>query len=200
MGKTAKSYAEQWLKEKLFDREKEFSNKYVMKGLIVEDNSIDLIAEVLGYGMLFKNEQYFEDDHMTGTPDIYIPKKDTVIDAKSSWDIFTFPLFDTSVPNMDYWWQGQGYMNLTGLNHYRLCYCLVDTPEHIIDSEMRRYAYNNGHEIEDLKYSEWLKRYTYGDIPKEDRLKCFDFDKEEGAINKVRERVEEIRFYIKTLL
>ena len=79
-----------------------------MKGLIVEDNSIDLIAEVLGYGMLFKNEQYFEDDHLTGTPDIIIPKKDTVIDAKSSWDIFTFPLFDTSVPNMDYWWQGQG--------------------------------------------------------------------------------------------
>lgn len=200
MGKTAKSYAEQWLKEKLFDREHEISNKYVMKGLIVEDNSIDLIAEVLGYGMLFKNEQYFEDDHITGTPDIIIPKKDTVIDAKSSWDVFTFPLFDTSVPNMDYWWQGQGYMSLTKLSHYRLCYCLIDTPDHLIESEMRRYAYRNGYEIDDLKYSEWLKRYTYSDIAKEDRLKTFDFDKEDGAIDKVRERVEEVRHYIKTLL
>lgn len=200
MGKTAKSYAEQWLKEKLFNREKEFSNKYIMKGLIVEDHSIDMISEVMGYGMLLKNEQYYEDEHMTGTPDIIIPKLKTVIDAKSSWDIFTFPYFETENPNSNYYWQGQGYLALTGLDKFKLCYCLTDTPDHIIESEMRSYAYRNGYEVEDLKYSEWLKRHTYSDIPIEMRVKTFEFGRDEEAISKIKERVEEIRNYIKTVL
>ncbi len=200
LSKTAQNYAEQWLKEQLFNRKKEISNKYVMKGLIVEDNSIDMIAQIGGYGMLFKNEQYFEDDHFTGTPDVIIPKLSKVIDAKSSWDVFTFPFFDKAIPTMDYWWQGQGYMSLTGLNHYELSYCLIDTPDHLIESEMRRYAYQNGYEIEDMKYAEWLNRFTYSDIPIEMRVKTFSFDKEEGAINKIRERVEEVRHYIKKLI
>lgn len=191
------SYCETWLKEQLYERKKEFSNKYTIKGLVVEDNSIDVIARQLGYGMLFKNEQSFENDFFTGTPDIIT--KDTVIDAKSSWDVFTFPLFEEEA-NPDYVWQGHGYMNLTGKTKYKVCYVLIDTPDHLIEKEMRRYAYNFGYEYEDLKYSEFLKQMTYQDIPEENRIKTYSFDYDHGQIERAQNRVLECREYINYLI
>jgi len=126
LGKTGETYCENWLKEQLYKRKIEFSNKYTEKGLIMEDNSIDYVADQLGYGFLAKNEQYFENDFFTGTPDIIL--KDHVIDVKNSWDFSTFPLFDNEVPNSDYYFQAQVYMELCGVDSYKLIYVLSDTP------------------------------------------------------------------------
>lgn len=197
LSKTAMSYCETWLKEQIYNRKREFTNKYVIKGLIVEDHSIDLIARQLGYGMLFKNEQSFENDYLTGTPDIIT--KDTVLDAKSSWDVFTFPLFETEA-NSDYVWQGYGYMNLTGKTKYKVCYVLTDTPDHLIEKEMRSYAYNFGYEYDDLKYSEFLKRMTYQDIDEKDRIKVFSFEYDQKKIDQVEQRVLECREYVNYLI
>lgn len=191
------TYCETWLKSKLYNREKEFSNKYTQKGQIVENNSIDIIANQLGYGMLFKNEQYFENDFLTGTPDIIT--KDVIIDAKSSWDVFTFPFFDTE-PDKNYWWQGQGYMNLTGRRKFKVCYVLTDTPEHLIEKEMRSYAWRTGYEYDELNYGEWYKKMTYADIDESLRIKAFSFDYDEKAIEGVNVRVLECREYINSLI
>lgn len=197
LSKTTQSYCESWLKEKLYNREKEFTNKYVQKGIIVEDNSIDVIANQLGYGMLFKNEIKFENDFLTGTPDIIT--NDKIIDAKSSWDVFTFPLFDES-PNPLYEWQGQGYMNLTDKKKFAVCYVLVDTPEHMIESEMRRYAWSMGYEYDDLNYGQFYKKMTYADIPEQYRIKTFEFDYDQTKIDSVQNRVLECREFIDYLV
>ena len=57
LSKTTKSYLQEWVKEQIYKRKKTISSKYLEKGLIMEDNSLDYIAENLGYGMLKKWKQ-----------------------------------------------------------------------------------------------------------------------------------------------
>ena len=62
LGKTGENYVKTWLKEQIYDRKKEFTSKYTDKGLIVEDNSLDFIADELKIGFIVKNEQFYEND------------------------------------------------------------------------------------------------------------------------------------------
>ena len=199
LGKTGESYCQEWLTTQLYNRQKEFSNKYTQKGLIMEDDSIDFIAEQLGYGMLIKNEDYFENDFMSGTPDIII--KDLIIDVKNSWSCFSFPLFESNVPNKDYYWQAQCYMKLTNKTNFKLVYVLSDTPEHLIVSEVKRYVYSNGiDEIDVELYDEFKAKMTYSDIPDKFKIKVFDIKHNDEDIAKIESRVIECRKYINELL
>lgn len=199
LGKTGQSFCEDWLKEQIYGRRKEFSSKHTQKGNDVEDASIEFAAEQLDYGMLFKNEKFFNDDFFTGTPDVILP--DHVIDIKSSWDCFTFPAFDKDIPNKDYFYQLQGYMHLTGVRKAKLIYCLMDTPENIIFSEVRSYCYKNGVEEGDNEiYEQIYKRMTYADIAPKDRIKVFEIDYDPDVIVTIKLRVEECRNYINTLI
>lgn len=195
---TAKSYCEQWLKEQIYQRKKEFSNKYTQKGNITEDNSIDFIAENLGYGMLIKNDQYFENEYITGTPDIILP--DLIIDVKNSWDCFTFPLLETELPEIKYFWQAQCYMILANKNNYKVIYTLLDTPENLIMQEAKRYAYQNGYgEVDADLYNEFEKKMTYSNIPNKFKIKTFDINKDAKSFECIQNRVIECRNYIEIL-
>lgn len=199
LGKTGETYLQTWLKEQLFNRRKEFSNKYTQKGLIMEDNSIDMVADYLDLGMLMKNEQYFENDFFTGTPDVIL--KDFIIDVKNSWDCFTFPFFDKEVPNKGYYWQAQVYMDLVGRDSYKLIYVLSDTPENIIEKTAYYWCKDNGYEELDLDiYDKFLAKMTYPDIPIEKKIKVFDIQRNDADIEKIKERVKECRTYINQLI
>ena len=189
LSQTAKSYCEDWLKEQLYGVRKEFSSKYTQKGNECEDNSIDFIADQLGFGMLIKNEQFFENDFIQGTPDVILP--DLIIDVKNSWDCFTFPLFETEIPNKDYYWQGQGYLSLIQKTHFRLCYVLGDTPMHLIKKEAYWYAKNNGYdELDKDVLKMFVDKMTYPNIDNKLKLKTFDFSKNEDDIKKIYEQVQ----------
>jgi len=189
---TSKTYCREWVKEQIYKRRKNFTNKYTEKGLVVEDNSLDFIAEQLGYGLLVKNEDYFEDDFLTGTPDVIL--NDHLIDVKNSWDCFTFPLFMDNIPSKDYYWQAQGYMALTGLSSYKLIYTLMDTPEYLIEKE---FKYNNFY---DKDFEDFVKDYLYSDIDPKQRIKVFEIQRNDEDINAIKERVKQCRNYIKTLV
>ncbi len=193
IGKTVESYLDGWIKEQLYGRRKEFTSKYTDKGNQVEQQSIDFIADQLGYGMLFKNEQHFENEFLTGTPDIKITKK--IIDAKNSWDCFTFPLFETEINN-DYFLQGQGYMDLTDSDSYELVYCLTDTPEDLIIREAQSYCYKNNIELDDEILNKFIKKMTYKDIPDHLKIKVYEFKRDQEVINSIYERVKLGRDYI----
>ena len=198
---TAKSYCDEWIKEKLYNRKKNIESKYFDKGNTVEDDSIRFIGKQLGYsdfeletGAFVKNEQFFEDEFMCGTPDVIVPT--LIVDAKNPWDFSTFPLLDEVPPNEDYFDQAQGYMNLVGRDNYKLIYTLMDTPESLIEAEMRRYAYKNGLEMEDIDYETFRENMTYDDIPDELKIKIFDIKKDEEYIKSIKERVVMCRKYI----
>lgn len=198
--KGAKTYVKEWIKRKMFDREKEWRNNVIDKGLAVEDDAIALMAEVYNLEGVKKNEDSFENDYIQGTPDVI---HDLVRDTKSSWDLFTFPMFDDEIPNEDYWWQLQGYMILTGKKKASLDYVLIDTPFPIIQLELKKLYYQSGGTAEDWtpeKHDALIPNYQFSDIPKEYRVKSFEFGYDESVSAKIVERVELCRKYVDSIL
>jgi len=199
--KTLTSYCDNWIKEQLYGRRKEFSSKYTEKGKIMEDDSIDFIADQLGYGFLMKNEEQFEDDLFTGEPDV-LPEGDEVIDAKNSWDCFTFPLFETEI-NPDYYAQGQVYLHLTRRKHFKLAYVLSDAPENLVLQEAIKFLRAQGYgSIEDNQdvVDEVRNQMSYSHIDPSLRIKVFEFDYDSSYIEELSYRVEVCRKYIKEKL
>jgi hypothetical protein len=195
----AKTYCKQWLKEQVYNRGKYFANKYTDKGNIMEDDSIDFIAKMLDFGMLLKNNREFENEFITGTPDIIT--SECVIDAKNSWSFDSFPILESKPTTKDYPWQLQGYMDLTNHNHAKLCYVLSNTPDHLIDREARIFSIENGfEELDAVIYKEVYDRLNYDEIDDKLRIKTFEFERNQDEINQIYERVKLCRVYIEQLI
>jgi hypothetical protein len=176
LSETTKTYCKEWMKSQIYGFEKEISSKYLEKGIQLEDTAIDRAIEWLDLPFVLKNEELFENEYAKGTPDILY--SDTVIDIKCSWDAFTFPLFEDEIPNMDYYYQLQTYMWLTGKKTAKLAYLLLNTPEHI---------------------ASWETKRDYDGLDKQYRIKCYTFDFDLEVIEKLKTRVELCREYINQL-
>jgi hypothetical protein len=114
LSKTAQSYIQELVLEEKFGIKKEFSSRYTDKGLQCEDEAISLVNDVLGLGFIFKNEEHFNNDWITGTPDVNT--NEILLDIKCSYEAHTFPFFETEIPTKDYFFQLQGYMWLNRKN------------------------------------------------------------------------------------
>jgi hypothetical protein len=171
LSETCKTYLEEWAKESIYGVRKNIKSKYLTKGISVEDEAIEYYSEIAKLGFVLKNQDRFEDEFFTGTPDLITG--DTVYDFKSSWDCFTFPLFDTE-PDKGYWMQLQVYMELTGLKKAKLVYTLQNTPD-------------------ELEYDEPM---DYSNVPSHLRIKEFSFDYDPDFILSVKEKVLECREYV----
>jgi hypothetical protein len=192
LSETAKSMLVLWYKEQLYGRKNEISSKYMTKGNECEDASIAYLNKLDGTDYK-KNEQYFEDEYMHGTPDVI--GEDIIIDIKNSWDFSTFPLFSNSLPNKDYRLQVTGYMMLTGKKKGSVVYTLMDTPDDIIAQEWRS-AGNYNQPVSD----EFKAKYKYDDITDSKlRIKRFDFDYDETLATEIVDKVEEARKFISCL-
>lgn len=195
ISKTTQSFLDIWIKEQIYNRQKEFSSKYTEKGKECENSAIKFASKILDIGMIFKNEKEFSDDFISGSPDIIL--NDTIIDIKNSWDCFTFPLLDVECPNDDYYWQLQGYMALTGKPKARLVYVLSDTPQTLIDDEIRRQGWKMGFIEIPIDFElEIINKMTYKYIPDGLKIKVYDFDRNEDDIAKIYEQVKKCREYI----
>ncbi len=199
LSKTCQGYLEDYAIEKMYGYSKDVWSKAIDKGIAVEDASIELAEEVLKMGTMSKNEEYFENEYLTGTPDVL--NDDFVLDVKSSYDATTFPWFKKDIPNKDYYYQLQGYMELTGRRKAYLVYCLVDTPSDIVEDEVRRVHYKLK-EIEDnpIVRNAVEMQHNFERVPKEQRIKCYEIAYDPEAIKKIYERVEECREYYETLI
>jgi hypothetical protein len=205
----AKTYAEKWFKEQLYMRRKKFTSKYTSKGNIVEDDSIKYIKEYLDLGFAVKNELFFSNTFCCGTPDVILVEE--VIDAKNSYDFDTFPLFEEKI-DARYFWQGQGYMILTGARKYRLVYTLMDMPEKLVRAEaaMRfKFADNiesfeNNETIYKKSFDEICEeiriQHAYSGLPDGLRIKVYEFEYEEECEMLIKQRVELVQKYIDEVL
>ena len=199
LGQTAKTYCENWLKEQLYGRRKEISSNKMEKGTIVEESSLDSLISEGVVPFSFKNEKFFEDDFLTGTPDVLTDK---VIDLKNSWDAFSFPLFETEITNKVYMYQLQGYMSLTGLKSAELIYILSNTPADFVDKEIFYATKDKVLSISETKeINDKIKDYhNYDKFDKKLRVKRFNLEFDENIIKKIHSQVEKCRNYINELL
>jgi hypothetical protein len=178
---------------------KEFSSRYTDKGLEMEDEAIQFASEVLNWDFVVKNEMRFNNEWLTGEPDINTDN--LLADIKCSWSGSTFPLFDETLKNKDYYYQLQGYMMLTGHDTSELVYCLMNTPHQIVEDEVRRQHWKLNLIDEDLEVRQAVQEmHNFDQIPNNLRVKRFIVQKDEAAQEKIKERVEVAREYYNQLL
>ena len=91
LSQTTKTYLQELAVQEIYGIRKEFSSRYTDKGNEVENESINLVNEVLDVGFIYKNEEHYQNDWITGTPDVNTEQ--VLLDVKSSWDGSTFPFF-----------------------------------------------------------------------------------------------------------
>jgi hypothetical protein len=199
LSETTKTFLKEWWLEEKYRRVKEIDSKYLTKGIEKEESAISLLQEYFlknGKNVLLKkNEQFFENDFITGTPDLIL--SDCIIDIKCSWGIFTFPFWDKEVKTKDYFYQLQGYMALTGRQSAKLAYCLVNTPEMLVQDEIYRssFKFDTSGELEE----QIRRNHNFDDIPLEDKIRLFDIPRDEGVIQKIYQRVAQCREYLATI-
>ena len=148
LGQTAKSYIIQKAKEDFFEYKTELTNKYVMKGIHQEQDSIDLLNAVR-FESYKKNEKREENEWLTGSCDIIT--EDLIIDCKTSWSFETFPATSYELKDLsEYEWQGRAYMWLYDMPTFELCYVMVCTADELL-SDFDRYDIHKVDHIDPAK-------------------------------------------------
>ncbi|QDP57237.1 MAG: hypothetical protein Unbinned221contig1000_25 [Prokaryotic dsDNA virus sp.] len=198
----AKSYIQGLAKEHILGRKIDFTSKYTNKGNECEQEGIDLLSEVRDdLPFLVKNEEYFENDLFTGTPDILT--EDYVIDIKCSFNMDTFPMFKDSIPNKDYIYQLQTYMHLADRSKAMLVYCLVDTPEYIIKREVRDALKDVDENDSDcLMFTEIgvRNKHTFTEDSMKYRVKIFEIERSQETIIEMESKAMACQEYFNQLI
>jgi hypothetical protein len=173
LAKTTISFLHEWAKERIYGYRKQLDNKYINKGLYMEDAAIDKAIEWLDLPFVLKNTERREDDYFTGEPDLICDG--VIYDIKNSWDWTTFPLFEKELPTDDYYYQMQVYMHLFGLKKAFVVYVLMNTPA-----------------------TKWDAEISYDHVGKEYRIKTFEVNYDEKVIEMLQDKVLKCRDYLTT--
>ena len=199
LSETAKTFIEDVFREKEYGIYKDISSRYTDKGIQMEDEAIQLAGNVLGWELnVNKNEERLKNEWITGIPDI---NTETLLaDIKCSWSGSTFPFFDTELPNKDYFWQLQGYMMLTGHLQAELVYCLMNTPQQIVEDEVRRMHWKLNLLEESLDVREAVQcQHNFDHLSDNLRIKRFIVEGSIDAENRIKEKVEQANDYYLSL-
>ena len=208
LSESCKQYVREWLIAQKYKRRKITSSIQMLKGTEMELDSMEALSQLHDV-KYFKNDEQFEKDHCTGSPDIITAEE--IIDIKSSYDIFTFhnaeSPFTAGGDYTAYGWQLQVYMYLTGKKFARLAYVLVDSPEWVVEDEVRKAYYQM--KIQTDEEADYFSKeiepriranHTFSKeyegapaIPLEDRVIEYEVDYNEEAIARLINRVEMIR-------
>ena len=198
LGATAKGVIEEQYLWDTYRIKKEFWSKFTDKGIEMEDEAIQFASEILGWGEVSKNSERYNNDWITGKPDVITD--DLLADIKCSWDSSTFPLFGKELPKKDFYWQLMGYMWLCDKEESELVYCLMNTPYEIVQDEIRRAHWKaNLIDDDDTLIEAVESQHHFGHIPDENRIKRFIIKRDDKAIEQIKERVDIAREYYEQL-
>ena len=201
LSKTAQKHLiEVYIAEK-YGRKRDIQTKQMKKGVEAEQDSIDLLSMYLKLPFS-KNEERFKNDFITGLPDII--NGDTIIDIKSSYDLWTFlGNIPDKLDNL-YYWQMQSYMWLTGTRKATIAYCLVNTPESIIEQE--KFYLLKKMDVISEESPEFIKEamkiefnMTFDDISINERILTFNVNRSEDDILRIENKVLKSRTFLQEL-
>ncbi len=171
----AKTYIRQLAAQEIFGVDFEVTSKQMEKGILVEQQSIDLLNRVRGLSLL-KNTERKTNDFLTGECDLFDLVKKRGHDIKSSWSVATFPISVVDCEDKLYEWQMRGYMALWDANEWEVNYCLVDTPDNLI-----------GHEP--------MQMHLVDHIPERMRLTSWTIQRDKDKEASIFEKVKHARGY-----
>lgn len=201
LSKTAQKHLlEIYIAEK-YGRKRDIQTKQMRKGVEVEQDSIDLLS-LLVKKPYKKNTERFSNKYITGLPDII--DGDEIIDIKSSYDLWTF--LGNMADKLDnlYYWQMQSYMWLTGAKKAKIAYCLVNTPDDIIEQE--KYYLSRSMDVISQESPEFQKEalriefnMKFDDISIEERVLTFPVERSEDDILKIQYKVEKAREFLEDI-
>jgi hypothetical protein len=201
LSKTAQKHLlDVYIAEK-YGRRKDIQTKQMKKGIEVEQDSIDLLSMYLKMPFS-KNDQRFTNDFITGFPDII--DNDRIIDIKSSYDLWTFIGNIPDKLDSLYYWQMQSYMWLTNTKSAIIAYCLVNTPESIIEQE--KYYMLKKMDVATEENPEYVKEamkiefnMSFDDISIDERVLMFNVSRNEDDILRIQQKVERAREFLREL-
>lgn len=220
MGETAKVHLVDCFVSYKYGRREQVEGKFLDKGNEREQDAITLLSRI-DKRFFKKNDQRLSNDFITGECDIFIGEDvksaEETIDTKTSWSAHTFFRAKNKPLDSNYYYQGLGYMWLTGAKKHTVAYCLVNGTAQAILDEKRRLAYRyidaqrdqqyiaKARQIEinhifDLQgfmaenpgfdFDSDLSEWKY-DIPMKERLFKISFDRDEEEIKRIESRVKE---------
>lgn len=184
-------------------------NKYTQKGKEAQTAAIELISQLDGIKYQ-ENEERLTNGLITGIPDAFygesIMNAEYVPDVKSSWDWDTFSDSLDKPINPLFWWQLQGYFELTGAKEGDISICLVSISDNLLRDEIfqlqsRMTKKMNVIDVtitEEYKIAEahLIHNLTFEDMPPEERRLKFKVTKDDDAILKAYEAIPKCREYL----
>ena len=142
LSETAKSYIRLKAKEDYFGFSSNITPKPMIKGKDWEEESIALVNQVRGT-FYVKNKERFENEFLTGEPDIILDH--SIIDIKTPWSLETWPATPGEGINKDYEWQLMAYCWLLNKSHAELIYCMIDTDDTLLNDWDNRFIHKVSH-------------------------------------------------------
>lgn len=166
-------------KELMYDYKLNVTGKYMDKGLIVEDQAIELYNSVF-FTEYEKNTVRLTNEWITGECDIIVPQVKG-IDIKSAWSLDTFPALAEDGEESVYEWQCRGYMMLWDVPEWEVAYCMVDTPDELIKYEQ-----------EDIHYVSHIDERL--------RVTVLNYKRDLALEEKIKRKVEAARRYLDSVV
>lgn len=145
LSKTCRDYLKTMAIEIRYNRRKRMLNKYVKKGLAVEEQSIEIYSEYKGEA-LDNNKERVENEFFTGETDLNwlnsLGEVDKVTDIKSSYDLDSFEDNRDEDAKKDNRLQLLGYCDLHKCNSASVANVLTNNDFTLIMDEIRRETFN----------------------------------------------------------
>jgi hypothetical protein len=199
-----KTFLEEQYALDVYKKQPDITTKEMAKGILVEPDSIELLSYIEGRNYE-KNHKRVKNSFIQGTPDLYdgptLLESEEIIDIKSNWNMKTFLRKIKRPLPVNYYWQLQGYMALTGAKYGTLAYCLVDAPETYINDQKRSLF----HKMEcvtdeDPNYLEAAEKLEFSlrfsEINPELRVLRVTIDRNDEDISAIYDRVVKCREYL----
>lgn len=183
---------------------KDIGSRATEKGKFCEQDGIELVNKKYSLN-LFKNEERRYSDFFSGHLDAFegedIDNVTVVHDVKCPDNVETFfSYLNKDLPPV-YYWQMQGYMNITGASVAKVHFCLVNTPDHQIkhasEALLRRMDVISdlSPEYVEAQY-QLVKNLTYDDINPNDKVYTFVVERNDDDIQKACLKVQRCREYL----
>ena len=171
-----KNHLDDIFRSVFWGRKRNLQNRYLTKGLVCEEDSLELMS-LVDDTFYIKNSEQMSNEYIQGTPD---NNQEIIRDAKSNWDLDSY---DKAELTSLYEWQIKGYCFLDNKTKGELCYCLVNNPAHLIQETIKSLWYKLGCPSEDdekwINERRQIERNAIFDIPKfKEHYPGYDFENE----------------------